>query len=223
MYASIQAVGIVLAVAAYQVLTWPFRCFRPVLLVIPLLMAPLPKDAVEYKSDGWTQSVFTFYSTDRVIRPIKIEKLEAKWQQSGGMEGIKGVVSRKYKTLPSPVVQRLDFVTVKFKDSAGVEQSQKELGIVRSYPDGTRFDDMLYFNDILFEHRVRQKKDGVWDSFVESREILARPEGYNGLKVSCASCHNQAGTGIYGAGMVPGGDTVLSDPFDWEPARRYFK
>jgi hypothetical protein len=194
------------------------------LLATPLLMAPLPKGAIEYESDGWTQSIFTFYFTERVIRPLKIaEKLDAKWHQSGGMEGIKGVVSRKYKTLPSPVVQRLDFIEVEFNDSAGEKRKQKELGIVRSYPNGTRFDDMLYFNDILFEHRVREKKDGIWDSYIESREILARPPGYNGLKASCASCHNQAGTGLYGVGLVPGGDTVLSDPFDWSMAKTYFK
>lgn len=193
---------------------------RRILFIVPFLMAPQP---VEYKSDEWTQSIFTFYSTDRVIRRVPIEKLEAKWHQSGGMEGIKGVVSRKYKTQPSPVVQRLDFIEVEFTDTAGQKQKQKELGIVRSYPDGTRFEDKLYYNDILFEHRVREKKDGKWDSFIEFREILARPPGYNGLKASCASCHNQAGTGLYGVGLVPGGDTVLSDPFDWEPARRYFK
>lgn len=197
------------------------------LLLVPCLMAPqppiLPDKAVQYESDGWTQSVFTFYSTDRVIRPIKIKELEAKWHQSGGMQGIEGVKSVKYKTLPSPVKQKLDMVTVKFKDDFGRDQTQKELGIVRSYPDGSRFDDVLYYKGNVFEHRVREKIEGKWDSRVEYREILARPPGYNGLKQSCGSCHNEAGTGVYGAGMVPGGDTVLSDPFDWEPARRYFK
>lgn len=192
---------------------------RLLFAVVPLLMAPVPKDAIEYKSDGWTQSIFVLNNV-RVIRPVKIEKIDSKWHQSGGMLGIKGYKSVKFKTLPSPPTQKLDFIPV----GNGPKSFQNELGIVRSYADGSRFDDVLYnSNGVVFEHRVREKIKGRWISRIEYREILARPEGYDGLKTSCASCHDEAGTGPYGEGLVPGGDTVLSDPFDWEPARRYFK
>jgi cytochrome c len=71
----------------------------------------------------------------------------------------------------------------------------------------------------MFEHRVRSKDSGRWYSRIEYVDEAARPDGYTGLKVSCASCHSEAGTGKYNDGLVPGGDTVLSDPLDWSLVR----
>lgn len=96
---------------------------------------------------------------------------------------------------------------------------QTELGWKRSYPDGTVFVDVLSnrLTGKPFEGRAREKVDGEWQSYVFFRDRQARPAGYNGLRQQCASCHNNEfdgpGSGGYALGMVPGSDTVVSDPF----------
>lgn len=178
-----------------------------------------PKGAVKYKSDGWTQTIYIL--TDNAGRRDRIDYapisgLAIKWHQSGGMDGIKGFHSDKYRLLPSPAVYRIDDIQV--LNSFGYYQANR--GIVRSYPSGTRFDDVLSYKGKVFEHRMREKVDGVWKSRTLFKDEKARPPGYTGLTVSCASCHDEAGTGGYAVGLVPGGDTVLSDPLDWDTADR---
>ena len=75
------------------------------------------------------------------------------------------------------------------------------------------FIDALSYEGKPFEIRQREKKNGRWDSSILFRDKAARPPGYTGLKLACSTCHDEAGTGGYGVGLVPGGDGVLSDPF----------
>lgn len=174
----------------------------------------LPDGAVKYKEETKTQSIYVLDNRD-VIEIVPINRLEKKWHQSGGMEGIEGVVSDKYRTLPKPPKQYVTNIPVK----NSFDSYQNNRGIVREYADGSRFDDVLSYKGVVFEHRVREKRNDKWSSRVIYSDEAARPKGYNGLSVTCASCHEQAGTGGYAVGLVPGGDTVLSDPVDWSLTR----
>lgn len=171
---------------------------------------PYPKGAVLLKATQYTQSIFILDDRD-VIRKVPRTELEAKWQVSGGMIGVKGVKSDKYKCLPDRPWIWVGNISV--TNSFGYEQ--KNRGLLRSYPNGTRFDDVLSYQGIVFEHRTRIKEKDTWKSFVAYKDEAARPPGYTGLKQSCASCHDEAGTGKYGAGLVPGSDTVISDELPW--------
>lgn len=170
--------------------------------------------AVRYQPTSWTQEIAVTDGRDR-ITPVPISRLEGKWQASGGLLGIKGWVSEKFKYVPSGGYHWVGDIAV----LNGFNSYQNNRGIKRSYPDGTVFHDVLR-NDagVVFEHRVRSKAGGMWRSEVVHRDAAARPAGYTGLKVSCASCHSMAGTGTYASGLVPGGDTILSAPLDWSVA-----
>lgn len=172
--------------------------------------ALLPEKAVEFLSSPYTQEIAVTNGFDRISKVYRTG-LEAKWQVSGGMVGIKGVTSKKYALVAPKSFHWIDNIQV--LNSLGYYQPNR--GIVRKYGDGTRFDDVLYYQGKVFEHRVREKLDGRWKSTVIFRDHEARPAGYTGLKVTCASCHEEAGSGGYAAGLVPGGDTVISHPLDW--------
>lgn len=179
----------------------------------------LPEGAKPYKRARFTQSIAVRGNSD-VIEAVPIKLLERKWHVSGGMEGVHPMLwrSEKFKYVP-PAPVRAGIANVFVKTDGG---GQFNRGIVRSYPDGTRFDDVLYSTETgkVFEHRVRQKKNGAWESDVVYKDESARPKGYAGLKMTaCAECHSEAGTGKYGVGLVPGGDTVLSDPLPWSVRR----
>lgn len=188
--------------------------------MLPLAMAlatpyapDLPDDAVGYAAETQTQAVSRLDDRPRIqLVPVR-DLPDRRWHRSGGLLGVKAgqFSSRKYRSggrptyavKPVPVTNSLGYV-------------QHELGLTRTYPDGARFDDVLTnAAGVVFEHRVREKAAGRWTSRVEHRDAAARPDGYAGLTEACASCHNEAGTGGYAAGLVPGGDTVLSDPMDW--------
>lgn len=195
---------------------------RTALLALLLAQTPaapsrpdrVPEGAVEYKAARYTQQIATTNERPR-ISPILITELaDRRWRQSGGMDGIAGVTSRKFKTLPEGKKMYSALVQTAVKNSYG--RYQNELAISRGYPDGTRFDDVLLNGaGEVFEHRVREKRDGEWRGRVIFLDRAARPRGYKGLTVTCASCHDLCGTGEYGVGLVPGYDTVFSDPMDW--------
>lgn len=174
----------------------------------------LPSGAKHYAAAQWTQSIFKFTGDPRaVIRPVTIDSLpDARWHQPGGMDGIKGWTTEKFRTIPAE--PKLFTVNKLVTTDIG---SQYETGLDRTYADGTRFDELLINSDskTIFEHRVREKIDGKWKSSIIHSNEQARPEGYTGLKAKCSSCHDEAGTGGYGVGLVPGGDGVLSDPLPW--------
>jgi hypothetical protein len=182
----------------------------------------LPKNAVKYEAAKYTQSIAVVNGLDDV-RMVPIRRLATKWHQSGGMEEVTGWTSTKYKTVPAATKTWIGNIHV--RNSFGHLQPNR--GILRQYPDGTRFDDVLSVDGVVFEQRTRIKRKGEWVNSVTYENINARPKGYTGLKVSCVSCHGEAGSGEYGEGLVPGGDQTLSDPLDWslvnqrEPAPSY--
>lgn len=136
------------------------------------------------------------------------------WTKPGGLQGFFGVTTKVFRSVPGTV--RYFIRKRQITNSAGMLQDG--YGIERSYPDGTRFDEVLSTEKGIFEHRVREKISGKWKSRVAFKDADARPEAYTGLTVSCSSCHDRAGENInYYAGFVPGGDTVFSDPMDIPP------
>lgn len=166
-----------------------------------------------FTGSDWTQSIGVTNDRD-VIDPVHRSKLEKKWQVPGGMEHVAGWRVDKYRHVPAAPAAWIGNIQV--KNSLGYFQANR--GLLRSYADGTRFDEVLTNAETgkMFEHRVAVKESGRWKRFVQESDAAERPAGYTGLKVSCASCHNQAGTGEYGVGLVPGGDTVISDELPWQ-------
>lgn len=174
----------------------------------------IPEDSVKYASDGWTQEIFQYTGGARVIRPFPIRLMsDRRWHQPGGLIDVTGWKVEKYRYLPTGTTVTHYRGGISVLNSSNYYQT--ETGIKRDYPVSTRFDEVL-FNDAgdIFEHRVREKKKDGWKSTVGFKNEEARPKGYNGLKVSCSSCHAESGTGKYADGLVPGGNTVLSDPLD---------
>lgn len=183
----------------------------------------LPKGAVKYEVAIHTQEIAVTNGYDR-ITPVRRGLLKREWQMSGGMvdleaTALKGVKSEKYQSLPAPPKTWVGNIAV--VNSFG--HTQYNRGIVREYVDGSRFDDVLYYRGVVFEHRVREKSGGKWKSSVIYSSEKSRPPGYKGLGKSCASCHDQAGSGGYAEGLVPGGDGVISDPLDWSVTRGYMQ
>lgn len=170
---------------------------------------PWPKEVEKIKGlKRYVPATMTQMTFNKgVIQAVPIRKLEPKWHQSGGMEGIEGWRSDLYKFVPQAVDTKRSWVPV-FNGS----NDQLEHAFTRSYPDGTTFLDVLSTGDKVFEVRQARKDNGKWNRKVIHRDESAYPSGYTGLKQSCASCHDEAGTGGYAVGLVPGGDTVLSDP-----------
>jgi hypothetical protein len=171
----------------------------------------MPKGSEQYESAKYTQSIYVLNNRD-TIEKVPIRNLEAKWRFSGGLADVDGWKSVKYRYVPGGV-ESTWIGTIYVRNSFGDYQPNR--GILRNYPDGTRFDDILTYKGKVFEHRCRDKVDGKWRSRVLYSRVENRPPGYGGLKQSCASCHEKSGSGEYGVGLVPGGDTVLSDPLDW--------
>lgn len=198
----------------------------------------LPAGAREYRSARFTQNLFEnpvggapgFVPGYRSrIDPFPIAKMQdARWHQPGGLEGIDRSLweARKFRTLPEGKEPQRWLGAISAKngldrlDAKGnkIEGRQMVRALLRKYPDGTRFDELLVNAKTgkVFEHRVREKVDGEWESDVAYKDEGQRPKGYTGLKVSCASCHDEAGEGKYADGAAPGGDGVLSDPLPWE-------
>ncbi len=177
---------------------------------------PFPKGLAPFVRAKFTQSIATTNgrpSIDAVPRTRTLPK----WQVSGGMEHIPKTLwkSEVYKFIPEyherwtarrPVKNSFGFI-------------QYELGWHHRYTDGTVFVDRLTNAQTGkdFELRVAEKQDGAWRRYVAFRDESQRPAGYAGLKgMTCATCHNTKdgpGTGGYAVGLVPGDDTVVSDPF----------
>lgn len=177
---------------------------------------PYPDGAEWFPGTKTTQSVFVTQDGEGTrwnhIERVSTASLDPKWRMSGGMIGIQGWRSDKFRLIPGGAPKTwTDYIQV-----WNGNNFQSNKAIVRSYPDGTRFDDILSVAGRVFEHRVRTKDAGRWRAEVIYEDRTARPAGYTGLRASCASCHSQApGSGNYGVGLIPGGDTVFSDTLDW--------
>lgn len=173
-----------------------------------------PKGMERFTAEKFTQAL-TIERGEELVYHVGIDRLIPKWRTSGGMEGISNWRSDKYRLVPTKVkefVGPIDHVGIMLR------------GVRREYPDGTRFDDVLSNTETgkVFEHRSRQKSGGKWENSVLYRDRSERPAGYGGLGQSCISCHKDAGkpTAGYGSALIPGDDTVFSDPMPWHILRR---
>lgn len=171
---------------------------------------PFPAEMKPYTRSKYTQEIAVTNGYDR-ISPVPRTRLEAKWHQSGGMEGVKDFRSDLYRYLPEMPEVWVGNISV--LNSLGYFQDNRGWKI--NYVDGSKFMDVLSNTTTgdVFEIRTREKKAGKWQSGILYTNEKARPEGYKGLTVSCNSCHSQAGTGGYAVGLIPGGDTVISVGF----------
>lgn len=163
-----------------------------------------------YNKAKFTQEIAVTNDRDR-ITPVPRTKLEAKWQISGGFEDHLAsgkVTSQQYKNdiASKPKVWVGD---ISVKNSLGYFQDNR--GWKRQYSDGSKFLDVLSIDGNIFEIRQRVKVNGDWKSTIEYSNDFKPKDYRKGL--SCSSCHDEAGTGGYASGLVPGGDGVLSDPF----------
>lgn len=162
-----------------------------------------------YVPARYTQSIATRDNAP-AIDAVHRSNLKMEWQVPGGMEGVDGWSSDLYRYVPKGW-QREWTAHLPVLNSFG--NFQTELGWTRAYPDGTVFMDVLSNEGKVFEARIAEKQEGKWERYVAYRDTASYPSGYTGLTKTCASCHQQAGTGGYGVGLVPGADTIISDPF----------
>lgn len=168
-----------------------------------------------YERALWTQEIATTNNAPRISRVdrrlVPLSANGISWLVPGGMQhATSGYYSNLYKYVPAG--QRDYQMRLPVKNSFG--SYQHELGLVREYPGGTLFVDVLSTDMGVFEVRAREKVGREWISYVVAKDAANRPAGYTGLKQSCASCHSAPdgpGTGGYAAPLVPGSDTVFSD------------
>lgn len=173
-----------------------------------------PEGMVRYRPARFTQSIgiTTDLNTGiRVHEILRVDRsgLESHWRVPGGMDSVSGWRSDLWKYEPSPA--RIDVGTIFVRNSLGYMQLNR--GYRRAYADGTWFVDVLSNDGVIFEVRIAEKDNGRWSRYVAYKNRPARSEAYSGLSVKCAACHDQAGSGGYAVGLVPGGDTIISDPF----------
>lgn len=181
---------------------------------------PCPPGTVRMTArEKYTQAIYVLSGRDEIKR-VPVTDTPSKWHQSGGTEGVRGVRSDKFKYLPPGTSVKYRVATIQVHNDRNYQPNK---ALVRRYPVGAQFHDVLSYKGKIFEHRVRTKTADGWESGVPYRDRAARPPGYAGLQQSCASCHNKTGTGGYDAGLVPGGDTVFSDPMDWKAAGRLLR
>lgn len=171
-----------------------------------------PAGLVRYRPARYTQEIAVTNNRDR-ITPVPRNVLPEKWSAPGGLLGLAGWRSELYRYVPyggEPFVANIPVWNG--------SNYQNNRGWQRTYPDGSLFADVLSNADTgkVFEVRFREKRNGEWDSFVAFTDRQQRPDGY--VRVpnrKCADCHNNTdgpGTGGYASGLVPGSDTVISDP-----------
>jgi hypothetical protein len=166
---------------------------------------------VKYQRARFTQSIATTNGRPS-IDSVPIRNLEKHWHQPGGLQDVPRSLWR------SDVYVHVEPDSYRWLERLPVKNSfgfiQYELGWTRAYADGTFFCDVLSTERGVFEVRFREKVAGKWENTIAFKDPAARPPGFFTIKTrQCNSCHGQAGTGGYAVGLVPGGDTVLSDPF----------
>ena len=136
-----------------------------------------------------------------------------KWLVPGGLQGLTGW---RNVLLRSPQNRVQHWFNHADPGEAGWPRGVWGSEIIhqRRYEDGALFADVLIGqDDEIFEVRTAEKKNGEWQRRVVYRNEDAAPAGYRAVSMrQCRECHEQAGTGGYGVALIPGGDTILSDP-----------
>jgi len=110
---------------------------------------------------------------------------------------------------------------VRYEDGTPQKAMQQELAYVQTYPVNARFDDVLTYNGVVFEHRswFKDAEDG-WTPEVLYCDRSARPPGYQLVtRKDCRECHRlaggaggESGDGLYNKGLPPGSDNIFSFP-----------
>lgn len=171
--------------------------------------ADVPEYMERYTPAKYTQEIAVTNGRDR-ITPVHRSRLKEKWRVPGGLAGIDGWASELWQWAP----RNLWVGNIPVLNSYGHVQNNR--GWKVSYEPGTEFLDVLRNTQSgeVFEVRKAMKTEKGWQRFVTYRNAAERPRGYHGPKgLNCHSCHDEAGSGGYATGLVPGGDTVLSMPF----------
>lgn len=143
------------------------------------------------------------------------QTLGQKWMVPGGLEGIRGWTNQLYRGPKNPVTSWFGRAnpTDTFITTDGSLWGSEFIH-QRQYEDGAKFADVLRTDRGVFEVRVAERSGGEWGRSIPYRDQSAEPAGYVRVSLQkCASCHDQAGAGSYGAARIPGGGGVLSDPF----------
>lgn len=175
---------------------------------------PFPAGMERYERDGFTQLLHVGRDSEPLASKVSGERLPEQFRVSGGMEGLTGWRSTKYRLFPAPPMDGVARIAL----AGGV----KLPGLVRTYPDGSQFHDVLTNADgKVFEHRRRVLEGDRWTNAVLFRDSDAAPEGYHelGLK-ACAACHRNPGSGEVGKPLIAGGSQVFSDGLAWNLLRK---
>jgi len=165
-----------------------------------------------YQRAKFSQRIYTMGGfRNHYIDPVDRSTLDEWTRIPGGLEKVTGWSSVLYRRVPSVKSWIGDIgVRNRFGDI------QTNRGWKREYGNGSMFAEVLSTPRGVFEVRVARKDDGRWSRKVEYRNRMTAPAGYVGAP-ACATCHNAdsgPGTGSYEGGLVPGGETIFSDPFD---------
>lgn len=163
-------------------------------------------DLEPYHTARYTQEIAVTNERDR-ITPIHRKHLETRWQVPGGLDGLTGWTSRLFHSASG----RRFIADIPVWNGSNYQNNR---GWQRRYDDGTVFADVLSTDAGIFEVRVAEKTNGEWQRYVAYSDVTKAPVGYRRLSsADCRKCHAEAGTGNYAAPLVPGGDTVFSDPY----------
>ena len=171
-----------------------------------------PEGLLKYTRARFTQRISVTNGRDAIL-PVPRENVDNEWLHSGGLRGVRGWKSDVYKYVPEGASASAYVANLPVWNGSNFQYNR---GYYREYPNGTQFFDILSNTETgrVFEAREASKKNGNWTRRVVFTDAEQRPHGYTGLTQSCASCHDHnPGTGGYAVGMIPGSDTVFSDPF----------
>lgn len=155
-------------------------------ILASLFYVPAPPGE-RYESAKHTQSISVLNERDRIEAVPIADLSDRRWHQPGGMEGITGYTSERFRFIPEGQRVRTWIGNIEVEnsirngrlklDGSPDHFRQFNRGLKREYPDGTRFDEVLRNADtgLVFEHRVRLKRGGKWLSEVIHKDVAARP------------------------------------------------
>ena len=128
------------------------------------------------------------------------------WAVPGGLDNATGWESILAVSMPDKVYT--------YRDNVPVMSAGRDLPKLRwTFPEGTKFVDLLAKDGKVFELRTRTKIKGQWVSRVEYSDKGARPNGYHGLNKACIECHEHAGASHQYGITIRGDDGA----FSWNP------